>query len=73
MGRILVHAVKLKQIIKALPSGKLVTLNGISDVVISSLYFEKSPSEEDDCDNYYHEFIARNDGFIAISDTLEQL
>ena len=38
---ILVHTVNLKQIIKAQISGKLVT-SGISDVVIISVYSEKT-------------------------------
>ena len=40
-GPMLVHAVKLKPIINAQISGKLVT-SGISDVVIASVYFEKN-------------------------------
>ena len=37
----LVHTVKLKPIIKAQISGKLLT-SGISDVAIASVYFEKT-------------------------------
>ena len=41
MGLILVHTVKLKPIIKAQISGKLVTI-GINDVVTASVYSEKT-------------------------------
>ena len=40
-GLLLVHTVKLKPIIKAQISGKLIT-SGISDVATASVYFEKT-------------------------------
>ena len=49
---ILVHTVKLKPIIKAQISGRMVS-NGISDVVRFSTLRE-NPSEEDDYDYYYY-------------------
>ena len=49
----LVHTVKLKPIIKAQTSGKLVT-SGISDVATASVYSKKKTSEEVDYDNYYY-------------------
>ena len=60
-GRILVHTVKLKPIIKAQISGKLVT-SGISDVAFASVYSEKTRLKKMIMIIYY-EFIARNDDF----------
>ena len=55
-GLILVHTEKLKP--KGRISEKLVS-SDISHVILG-----ENPSEEvDDYDNYYYEFIARNDGF----------
>ena len=54
-GLILVHAVKLKPIIKAQISGKLVS-SGISDVAITSVYFEKPRMKKMiSYDNYYYD------------------
>ena len=44
---------KAKANYKTKISGKLLT-SGISDVAIASVYLEKTPSEEDDYDNYYY-------------------
>ena len=44
-------------------SGKLVS-SGINHIAFASVILGENPSEEvDDFDNYYYEFIARNDGF----------
>ena len=53
-GLILVHAVKLKPIIKAQISGKFVS-SGISEVAITSVYFEKPRMKKMiSYDNYYY-------------------
>ena len=60
-GLILVHTEKLKP--KGPISEKLVS-SDISHIAFASVLLEENPSQEvDDYDNYYYEFIARNDSF----------
>ena len=50
---LLVHIVKLKPVIEAKISGKLVTI-GISDVATASVHSEKKHLKKVDYDNYYY-------------------
>ena len=60
-GLILIHKEKLKP--KGPISEKLVS-SDISHVAFASVLLRENPSEEVDYyDNYYYEFIARNDSF----------
>ena len=49
---ILVHTVQLNPMIKAHSSGRMVS-SGISDVVIASVYSEKTHLKKCDNDDYY--------------------
>ena len=59
-GLILVDRVKLKRLIKALISGKIVC-SGISDVAIASIHSKKTL----DYDNYYYEKNRKKQRFLA--------
>ena len=58
---VLVHTVQLKPMIKAQISGRMIS-SGCSD---RFSILRENPSEKVDYDNYYYEFIARNEVILV--------